>query len=34
MPEAVRGAVPQITERDWDAFLRLTTFINIAMSRP
>lgn len=34
MPEDLRAAMPKLTERDWDAFLRLTTLLYIAMSRP
>ena len=33
MPEAVRTAFPELTDRDWDAFGRLTTLLYIALSR-
>jgi len=34
MPEALRAALPKMAERDWDAFMRLTTLLYIALSRP
>ncbi len=34
IPEDLRAAFPDLTERDWDAFGRLTTLLYIALSRP
>jgi hypothetical protein len=34
MPDDVRAAMPALTDQDWDAFMRLTTLLYIALSRP
>lgn len=34
MPQGLRTAFPHLTDRDWDAFGRLTTLLYIALSRP
>jgi len=34
MPDAMHAAFPNLTERDWDAFGRLTTLLYIALVRP
>ena len=34
IPEELRAAFPDLTDRDWDAFGRLTTLLYVALSRP
>ena len=34
MPEGVGTAFPDLTESDWNAFMRLTTLLYIALARP
>ena len=34
MPDRVRTAFPDMSDRDWEAFMRLTTLLYIALSRP
>ncbi len=34
MPDGVRTAFPDLAEQDWEAFMRLTTLLYIALSRP
>ncbi len=34
LPDGLRAAFPDLTERDWDAFGRFTTLLYIALSRP
>ena len=34
MPDALRAAFPNLTDRDWDAFGRMTTLLYIALTHP
>jgi len=34
LPDGLRAAFPDLTDRDWDAFGRFTTLLYIALSRP
>jgi hypothetical protein len=34
MPEGVATAFPDLTESDWNAFMRLTTLLYIVLARP